>query len=253
MSEHRKGCLICGEERVYGESEALECFYCHKIYDTNVKCLEGHFVCDICHSASANDLIESFCSTSTLEDPLEMALILMRNPAVKMHGPEHHFLIPAVLLASYYNIRKDYSEKALKIKEACKRALNILGGFCGFYGDCGAAVGTGIFVSLITNSTPLSIEGWRLSNLMTSKSLYTIANHGGPRCCKRNTYLAISEAVMFMKENFGVAMKARHDIQCEFNDLNKECLKEKCPFYGERGRPKSIGRDWSEDCQAAKL
>ena len=150
---------------------------------------------------------------------------------MKMHGPEHHFLVPAVLLASYYNIRKDYSEKGLKIKEARERASNILGGFCGSHGDCGAAVGTGIFVSLITNSTPLSIEEWKLSNLITSKSLYTIANRGGPRCCKRNTYLAIIEAVKFLKENFGVEMKVRKDIRCEFNDLNEECLKEKCPFY----------------------
>jgi hypothetical protein len=231
MIEHRTGCVVCGEELVYGESEALECFYCHKMCDSNVKCLDSHFVCDVCHSASANELIESFCSTSTLEDPLEMALILMRNSAVKMHGPEHHFLVPAVLLASYYNIRKDYSEKGLKIKEARKRASSVLGGFCGSHGDCGAAVGTGIFISLITYSTPLSIEGWKLSNLMTSKSLYAIANRGGPRCCKRNTYLAILEAVKFLKENFGVVIKIRQDICCEFNDLNEECLREKCPFY----------------------
>lgn len=201
MSKHRKGCFVCGKELVYGQSEALECFYCHQVYDSNVKCLDGHFVCDRCHSASANKLIESFCTTSTMEDPLEMALILMRNPVVNMHGPEHHFLVPAVLLASYYNTLKDYAEKSLKINEARKRSSRVLGGFCGFYGDCGAAVGTGIFISLITNSTPLSIEGWRLSNLMTSRSLYTIANHGGPRCCKRNTYLAINEAVKFLKEN----------------------------------------------------
>ena len=231
MTEYRTGCVICGKELVYGATEALECSYCHKIYDSNVKCLDGHFVCDRCHSASANELIESFCSASTLEDPLEMALTLMRNPVVKMHGPEHHFLVPAVLITSYYNIRKDYSEKGLKIKEARKRASNILGGFCGSHGDCGAAVGTGIFISLITNSTPLSIKEWQLSNLMTSKSLYTIANRGGPRCCKRNTYLAIIEAVKFVKENYSVVMKIRKDIRCEFNDLNEECLKEKCQFY----------------------
>ncbi|MDQ1279070.1 MAG: hypothetical protein QG670_330 [Thermoproteota archaeon] len=182
-------------------------------------------------NASAIELIEGYCTASTMENPLEMALILMRNPAVKMHGPEHHFLIPAVLLSSYYNTKKEYSEKEQKIKDARQRASNVLSGFCGFYGDCGAAVGTGIFISLITNSTPLSTENWRLSNLMTSKSLYTIANHGGPRCCKRNTFLALNVAVKFLKENFDLEMKARQDIQCEFNDLNKECLKQKCPFY----------------------
>ncbi|HVP15956.1 MAG TPA: DUF5714 domain-containing protein [candidate division Zixibacteria bacterium] len=178
-----------------------------------------------------NYLIENFCNTSKITDPLELALILMRNPKIKMHGPEHHFLVPAVLLAAYYNAKGDYTQKRLKIKEARSRSSKILGGFCGFYGDCGAAVGTGIFMSLITNSTPLSSREWRLSNLITAKSLLTIANHGGPRCCKRNTFLAINEAVNFLKENFDMRMEIDHNVICEFNDLNKECLKEKCPYY----------------------
>ena len=73
-----------------------------------------------------------------------------------MHGPEHHFLIPAVLLSAFYNVSGEPGEKEKKIKQARKRAENVLGGFCGFYGDCGAAVGTGIFVSVITGATPLS-------------------------------------------------------------------------------------------------
>jgi hypothetical protein len=233
MSHKRSGCVVCGEELVYGQNEKLECFYCHKILDSKVKCRKGHYVCDKCHSMPGNDLIENFCNTSKITDPLELALILMRNPKIKMHGPEHHFLVPAVLLAAYYNARGDYTQKKLKIKEARSRSSKILGGFCGFYGDCGAAVGTGIFLSLITNSTPLSSQEWRLSNLITAKSLLTIANHGGPRCCKRNTFLAINEAVNFLKENFSFKMKINRTITCEFKDLNKECLKKKCSYYLE--------------------
>lgn len=216
---------------MYSASEKMECFYCHKNFDSNAKCVNGHFVCDACHSLPASELIESHCIASTSEDPLELALNLMRSPQVKMHGPEHHFLVPAVLLAAYYNIKKDQTTKSRKIKEAKIRASNVLGGFCGLYGDCGAAVGTGIFVSLVTNSTPLSTKEWQQSNLMTAKSLFTIANHGGPRCCKRNTFLALNEAAKFAQENLGVAIKMSKNIQCEFTDLNKECLQKKCPFY----------------------
>ena len=95
-----------------------------------------------------------------------------------------------------------------KIAKARQRAEHVLGGFCGFYGNCGAAVGTGIFMSLITDATPLSHEEWRLSNLMTARSLLTIAHAGGPRCCKRNSFLAIAEAVRFAQERFGVEMAA---------------------------------------------
>jgi hypothetical protein len=45
---------------------------------------------------------------------------------------------------------------------------------------CGAGMGTGIFISIVTGATSLSIEEWRLSNLATAKSLLSISEHGGP-------------------------------------------------------------------------
>jgi len=140
-----------------------------------------------------------------------------------------------VLLAAYYNTKGDPKTKKVKLKEAFKRAGNVLGGFCGFYGNCGAGVGTGIFLSLITDSTPLSTDGWRMSNLMTAQSLMTIAEHGGPRCCKRDTFLAIHEATQFLKENFDISLDTSPQIECQFSALNKECLELKCPFYPKAG------------------
>lgn len=230
--DHRTGCLVCGEELVYEkQTDQLECFYCKQVYDSNAKCKNGHYVCDRCHSLPAMELIESYCIASKSESPLELALTLMRNPNIKMHGPEHHFLVPAVLLASYYNIKQDYGEKATKIRMAKKRAEQILGGFCGFYGTCGAAVGTGIFLSLITDATPLSAAEWKLVNLVTAKSLLTVAEHGGPRCCKRNTFLALLEAANFVKEHFGVSFEISKELKCEFYPLNNECLQQNCLFH----------------------
>jgi len=230
--DHKTGCIICGNKLVYQDkSDKLECYICKKTYESHVKCVNGHFICDNCHSLPANDLIKQFCIMSKLENPNEIALILMRNPKLKMHGPEHHFLVPAVLLAAYYNLKNDCEKKAEKIKEAEKRAKNLLGGFCGFYGACAAGVGTGVFISLITDATPLSKQEWKLSNMMTSRSLLAIANVGGPRCCKRTTFLSIIEAMNFLDENFEVSMDFNKDLKCEFSSLNKECLRDKCPFY----------------------
>ena len=229
---HKTGCLICGDELVYDkESTKHECLYCKQACDSNVACRNGHYVCDKCHSLPSMDLIENYCNSSKLDNPLELALTLMRNPRVKMHGPEHHFLVPAVLVAAYYNSKKEYCTKATKLRMAKKRSSNILGGFCGFYGDCGAAVGTGIFISLITDATPLSVVEWKLANLVTANSLLTIAEHGGPRCCKRNTYLALKVAVEFLREKLGVFLEAKEGLDCEFSVLNKECLQQNCPFY----------------------
>jgi len=156
---------------------------------------------------------------------------LMKNPKVAMHGPEHHFLVPAVLLSAYYNLKNDSVLKEEKIKIAQQRASNVLGGFCGFHGACGAAIGTGIFVSLITGANPLSKHEWKLSNLMTAKSLLSVANVGGPRCCKRVTFLSIIEASDFLREHFGITLPITNSIKCEFSSLNKECLTNDCPFY----------------------
>ena len=234
--EHKSGCLFCGKELIYlKEAEELNCIFCNRVFPTQARCVDRHFVCDACHALSANDLIERFTIESSSKNPMEMALTLMKSPALKMHGPEHHFLVPAVLISAFYNTRAgEQDEKEKKVKQARKRSENVLGGFCGFYGDCGAAVGTGIAVSVLTGATPLSRKEWRLSNLMTAKSLLEIANAGGPRCCKRNSFLAIQEAVSFIKEGFGVEVGwSTEKLKCQFHSLNKECRKRDCRFYPE--------------------
>ena len=231
MMEHKVNCLICGAELEYSDKpQALKCYYCGKDFPASVRCRSGHYVCDRCHSLSANEVIAQTCISSTSTDPLALAIGLMKHPSVHMHGPEHHFMVPAVLLAAYYNLKGDAAAKTEKIKLAAARAVNVLGGFCGFYGSCGAGVGTGIFISIITGATPLSGREWRLANTMTSRSLLAIANAGGPRCCKRGSFIAISEAVKFLKENLDITLPVS-DIKCEFSQMNKECLRKACAFY----------------------
>jgi hypothetical protein len=228
--ENRNGCLICGADlKYFDDYQTQTCYYCKGTFQSNVSCLNNHFVCDDCHARSGIELIETYCNHSESINPIEMAIEIMHNEKIKMHGNEHHFLVPAVLISAYCNKNHDL-RKSTKISIARKRAEKILGGFCGTHGNCGAGVGTGIFISVITNSTPLSKEEWSLSNLITGKSLISIANHGGPRCCKRDVYLALSESIEFLQENFNVTLTSSKVI-CEFSENNKECLKSSCTFY----------------------
>jgi hypothetical protein len=198
----------------------------------NAACEAGHYVCDSCHCDSANDLIQRVCSVSTSTAPLEIASSIMRSPLVKMHGPEHHFLVPAVLLCAYGNARgMPAEEKARKLEIARRRAEDIKGGFCGFLGSCGAGMGTGMFISIITGATPVSRSDWGLANLMTSESLRVIGEHGGPRCCKRDSLLAILSALSFLHARMGVNLEATPAPVCVWSGRNKECLREECPFY----------------------
>ncbi|MDO7204398.1 DUF5714 domain-containing protein [Paraclostridium bifermentans] len=162
-----------------------------------------------------------------------MAVNLMKHPAIKMHGPEHHYLVPAVLSTAFLNKTNEKSKLESLLDECQKRAKNVLGGFCGFYGACGAGVGCGIYTSLIQESGPMNKEEWGLCNLMTSKALENISKYGGPRCCKRDSFTAIETAIDFTKEYLNVDLDKTLDLKCNFNSLNKECLNSKCKFYAE--------------------
>jgi hypothetical protein len=162
-----------------------------------------------------------------------MAMTLMRDPRVKMHGPEHHFLVPAVLLAAWCNATgRSGADRAAMLAKARTRAADVKGGFCGTHGSCGAAMGTGIFVSVATGATPLSREQWRLSNLMTAESLMTVARQGGPRCCKRDTFLSLQSAADFLAREMGVRIQTRAPV-CEWSGLNKECLGAACAYNAQ--------------------
>lgn len=235
MTTHKVNCLICGAELEYSvDKRPVTCALCGKDTQADVACTRGHYVCDACHGLPAGEYIARYTVTSELVNPLDMARYLMRDPRVNMHGPEHHFLVPAVLLAAYYNATKQPEKKAEKIKIARARAAQVPGGFCGMHGDCGAAVGVGIFTSVMTGATPLSNKEWQLSNLATAKSLLSIAENGGPRCCKRNTFLALQSGIKFIREHFDVTLTTDNAIICEFTDLNKECIKLRCPFYKKK-------------------
>ncbi len=230
--ENNAGCLICGCALIYSQvPKNLTCSYCGDTYLETVECKQGHFVCNRCHSAGANDLIQRFCEKTSLSNPIEMATQLMQHPALKMHGPEHHYLVPAVLLTAYYKLKNEPDTKKEKLLLARQRAEKILGGFCGSHGNCGAGVGTGIFYSLITETTPLSGKSWQQSNLLTGTCLITIAKKGGPRCCKRDTYTAINVAVDFVKENLNITLPTTRKITCIFHSYNKQCLKTACAYF----------------------
>jgi hypothetical protein len=229
---YKAGCLICGAALSYSTDEhRLTCSICEKSVESSVECENGHYVCDSCHSLSTNEWIEQSCFIADEKDPVTLANRLMNNPMVRMHGPEHHFLVPAVLITVYYNILDQKNQKASALAKARHRAEKVLGGFCGHWGACGAAIGNGIFYSIITGSNPLSTTDWRFSNLLTSHTLKSIAEHGGPRCCKRDVYLSIIKAVEFINDKLKTSIPLTSGISCEYSYLNRECLTKGCPFY----------------------
>lgn len=229
---HQSGCLVCGAELCYAaRREARVCALCGAQFEAEAACSAGHYVCDGCHRSSAVDLIFQTCLRTELADPVALATRLMRSPLCHMHGPEHHFLVAAVIVAAACNARGNPSAKEAFLIEARRRAEGVPGGICGFWGSCGAGIGVGIAVSILTRATPLSKAEWRMANSATSAALGTIAVHGGPRCCKRNTYLALRQARQLLREQLGVELTDGGVIRCEHARRNRECLAAECPFF----------------------
>lgn len=232
-ASHDTGCLLCGDELLYDAHQAeLPCELCGRHMPSTARCPRGHFVCDACHGVSGRDLIERRCATTDEIDPIALATELMRSPTVSMHGPEHHFLVPAVLLATYDNVHGLAPRRARDVAEARRRADRVPGGFCGTHGNCGAAVGSGIFWSVATGATPLTEASWAQSNVMTARSLLRIAEHGGPRCCKRDTYHALLESLRELERLQPEIRWPQPRLPvCEHSHRNRQCLGERCVFH----------------------
>jgi Family of unknown function (DUF5714) len=239
MDEHRAGCVVCGAALEYlAAAVPMTCESCGGAASSSARCRSGHFVCDACHSTSAKEVIERFCATAEITDPLEISRALMRHPTLKMHGPEHHFLVAAALLAAHANARGVPGERARLVAEARRRSEPLGGGLCGFQGACGAAIGAGIYVSIATGSTPLAREPWALANGATARALDVVSRVGGPRCCKRTSWLAMLSAIRYAREHLGVMLEGRGE-RCEFTELNRECIESRCPFHPGATAPHS--------------
>jgi hypothetical protein len=230
-NRHNSGCLICGADLVYRDApRQIACELCGEELPANAACANGHFICDRCHGLPALEWIEETCCTSHATEPLALAELLMKHPAVKMHGPEHHFLVPAALITAYCAVCGE-DEKTERLATARRRAEQVQGGICGFHGACGAAVGAGIACSVLTGATPLAREAWRLANLMTAACLTAIGEAGGPRCCKRDTYLALLVGRDFLNRHLGAGLPTAEPPICAFSASNRECLAGGCRFF----------------------
>ncbi len=71
-------------------------------------------------------VIESTTSTS----PGEILEKVISHPSVPMHGPEHHAIVPAVIVAAVKNAGYPVPEGA--VEKAIERGSKVPGVWCGF-------------------------------------------------------------------------------------------------------------------------
>ena len=227
--ESVNNCGVCARPLVYGtESITKTCDICGKEEKTNIYCPEGLYICDACHSKAAIEVLRQVLAATKSTDPAEIIEQVMAHPSVPMHGPEHHAIVPAVIITAVRNAGYPIPNDA--IEKAIERASKVPGGWCGLYGDCGAAVGMGIAVSVLTSATPLTGKERTLALGATSFTLAHMLD-SQPRCCKRASRIAVEAAVDYLNEKLGIRLEKSKSIQCTYTLRNQQCVKEECPYY----------------------
>jgi hypothetical protein len=201
-------------------------------------CPEGHFVCDACHGATAMGAVRRMLATTSSHDPAALLEEIMADPGLPMHGPEHHAIVPAVIVTAARNAGVPVPEGALET--ALERGAKVPGGWCGYYGACGAAIGVGIAVSVLTGATPLKGEQRSLALAATSEALQRMVDDQ-PRCCKRASRIAVEAAVKYLRDHLAIDLPAGEGVRCAYSARNAQCAREYCPFFDGSERDRSPG------------
>ena len=163
-------------------------------------------------------------------DPLALARKVMREEGLAVNGPIHHFLEGAAFLAAFRNAGGKLNlPRALDTLAV--QAERIPEGVCDGCGICGAVTSVATAMAIIRKMTgELDGERYRVHMQYTARALAEVAALDGPRCCKRNGFVAVTLGARFLNETCGTTL-AVTAAPCPFSAENPACSGGKCPFF----------------------
>jgi hypothetical protein len=220
-------CVICDAE-LYETDAVAVCSFCGRETPAGYLCPNGHHVCEECQLADPLQVVEQVCEGTREPDPGAVVNLIMKHPAMVMHGPVHHALVAPAVLAALAN-SDQRPRKPGRLGSAIKRTADIPFAVCGTRGECGAAVGVGALVSILTGASYLKDRERSLALRATAEALQAIAGAGGPRCCKQSVYLSLEAAAAFIRRELNLDLPVT--VRCEFSQRNEECKREGCQYY----------------------
>lgn len=187
------------------------------------------------HEEKPTSWVTKTCLASTSVNPSTLLEEVMADSRCIAFGPIHHYIVGAVLLACYRNDEKDPhrdGQLADDLAELEKRSDCVPGAACARWGVCGAAASAGMAHAIIRGNGPLRAEGWSDGQRMVSRILERIADAGAPRCCKRDSRIAIEEATRTLNELLGCHLETPAERPvCDTMSANTVCLGPACPYH----------------------
>lgn len=181
------------------------------------------------------DWIVRMLVASASASPAELLEEVMADARCVAFGPIHHFIVGATLLACWRNAEAAPDRETLlraDLEEMASRSSFVPGATCARWGVCGAAASAGMAYAIVRNNAPLREEGWQEGQLMVSDLLARIARSGRPRCCKRDSRVAVAAAVPYFNALGGPQMREREAMPtCASMDQNSVCMGAACAFH----------------------
>ena len=227
---HSTGCMVCGKPLAYLERDELKtCRFCSGQFTANAVCRDGHYVCDTCHGSGVLEVVRHICVVTAQTDMMALAETIRAHPAFPVHGPEHHFMVPGVILAAFRNAGGVIADEA--IINGIARGQAIPGGTCAFWGVCGAAAGAGIALSIILGANPLIADKRRIVSQAVAEMTQAIGETEAARCCRRETLTVLAKTAELSNTLLTVSLTAERAGDCSQVARNRECIADACRFF----------------------
>jgi 7,8-dihydro-6-hydroxymethylpterin dimethyltransferase len=227
--EAQRNCEVCNTPlNTEKNPVTLTCTFCGKKFEALSFCPHGHHVCAACRKLTVPEVLEKVITSSNAKSPVEILEKVMAHPGLAMHGADHHYIFPVVIIAAAKNA--GYAVPVEALQQAMQRGQQVPGGWCGFCGACGAAVGVGIATGALIMSTPLNGRKRTLVMDATREATARMEDNE-PRCCKKDGRIAMETAVEFLNAKIGTRLEKGEKPVCTYYNRNKECVKQACKYY----------------------
>ncbi len=190
---------------------------------------------DVVGQERQHEWLEEMLMVSTSVVPAELIEQVMADSRCPAFGPLHHYAVGAVLLACWRNAEVSSNRDELlhaDLVEMAVRSSSVPGATCACWGICGAAVSAGMAYAIVRHNAPLVDEGWQEGQLLVSDLLARIARSGSPRCCKRDSRVAVSAAIPYFNALGGPRLLEWDQTpSCAVHKKNAVCMGSRCPYF----------------------
>ena len=226
-------CSFCSEPlKLLKNAISARCMMCGERGRTRTWCKNGHFVCEECRGGEVMQVVEGLLELERTIDPAENFLMMRNSHDFPMHGPEHHVLVAASFLLTYYDQYQEPSWDVI-LDTLQSAATQLPGGSCGFWGACSAGLAIGMTYCAILDSDPTNPEPRSIAHQAVSKILARISEFKAARCCRRECLLSIQVGCELSAELLPHSLTTTIKAECEQAQENYECTGNLCPFFDE--------------------